>query len=356
MSDLNVYKPQGMLHDGWTAVVDDYAMFCAWINNGESLLVADACGGLYSFDGLTGEINWQKKNTHEGGLLTMAIHPSNNLFATAGQNGSIMIWDSKTYRVLSTIELGRGWVEHLKWSPDGKSLAVAMSRYAYVFDHHGKKIWQSTEHNSTVSAISWSSSNELATASYGGVMFFDIANDVVNQNLEWKGSLVSMVLSPDGDIVACGSQDKSVHFWRRSTELDAEMTGYPCKPSQLAFDQSGRFLATGGSEQITVWNFQGEGPEGTAPGQLLLHVEPVSSLNFANNSLLLASGSRDGSLLVWFLDDYGDGHPLGGVYVGDRISDIAWKPNDQAIATVNASGGINVYTFKLRESPSLNSD
>ena len=187
-------------------------------------------------------------------------------------------------------------------------------------------------------------------------MFFDIANDVVNQNLEWKGSLVSMVLSPDGDIVACGSQDKSVHFWRRSTELDAEMTGYPCKPSQLAFDQSGRFLATGGSEQITVWNFQGEGPEGTAPGQLLLHVEPVSSLNFANNSLLLASGSRDGSLLVWFLDDYGDGHPLGGVYVGDRISDIAWKPNDQAIATVNASGGINVYTFKLRESPSLNSD
>ena len=34
-------------------------------------------------------------------------------------------------------------------------------------------------------------------------------------------------IKPDGDIVACGSQDNSVHFWRRSTGMDAEMTGYP---------------------------------------------------------------------------------------------------------------------------------
>ena len=43
------------------------------------------------------------------------------------------------------------------------------------------------------------------------------------------------------------------------------MTGYPGKPSHLAFDSTGTVLATGGSERVTVWSFQGEGPERTAP-------------------------------------------------------------------------------------------
>lgn len=348
MSNLKVFKPQGMLHEGWSAQVDDYAMACGWVHNGEALLVADVTGGLYLFNGLTGQINWKINDIHQAGLLSVAIHPSKAVFATAGQNGCLTIWNSEKYDVVKSIELGGGWVEHLHWSPDGQYLAVSMSRYAYVFDIDGEEKWRSSEHTSTVSAIAWSSSSELATASYGQVTFFDVTQGAINQKLEWQGSLVSMVLSPDGDVVACGSQDNSVHFWRRSTGNDAEMTGYPGKPSQLAFDQTGIFLATGGSEQITVWSFQGDGPEGTLPGQLLLHAEPISSLSFANHGPLLASGARDGSVLVWFLDKYGDGNPLGGVFVGERISCIAWKPDDNAIATVNAGGGVGVYKFKLR--------
>ena len=90
------------------------------------------------------------------------------------------------------------------------------------------------------------------------------------------------------------------------------MTGYPGKPSQLAFDPSGHYLATGGSDQIIIWNFQGNGPEGSIPGHLSLHLEPISSLSFANQGLVLASGSRDGSVFVWFIDQNGDGNPLGG--------------------------------------------
>ena len=31
------------------------------------------------------------------------------------------------------------------------------------------------------------------------------------------------------------------------------MSGYPSKPSTLAFDETGTLLATGGSEIVTVW-------------------------------------------------------------------------------------------------------
>ena len=350
MPDLNVFKPQGMLHEGWTGQVDDYALTCGWIHNGDSLLVGDICGGLYLFDGFTGQIKWTKKDIHEASLLAIAIHPSKPFFATAGKDGRLIIWHSQKSDFVKTIELGRGWVEHLYWSPDGKYLAASMSRQVYVFDVDGGEIWRSSQHKSTVSAIAWSSCSEIATASYGGVTFFDVTRGSLNQKLEWQGSLISMVLSPDGDVVACGSQDNSVHFWRRSTEMDAEMTGYPGKPSQLAFDQTGAFLATGGSDQVTVWTFEGDGPEGTLPGQFGLHSEPISSLSFANYGPLLASGSRDGSVLIWFLDQCGDGDPLGGVFSGEKISSMAWSPDDNAIATVNANGGVAVYKFKLRTS------
>ena len=157
----------------------------------------------------------------------------------------------------------------------------------------GNEIWQSDDHPRTVSAIAWSKSEELATACYGRVTFFDAGSGTLNEKLEWKGSLVSMVLSSDGDIVACGSQDNSVHFWRRSTGQDSMMSGYPGKPAALAFDDTGTVLATSGGEAVTVWSFAGNGPEGTRPGVLELHVESLTSLAFAGASRRLASGARD---------------------------------------------------------------
>ena len=62
-------------------------------------------------------------------------------------------------------------------------------------------------------------------------------------------------LRPDGDIVACGSQDNTVHFWRRSSGKDSMMSGYAGKPSALALSASGILLATGGGQDVTVWSF-----------------------------------------------------------------------------------------------------
>ncbi len=279
----------------------------------------------------------------------MSIHPEGKKFATGGHDGRVLIFESKDGNLTKSIELGKGWAEHLQWSPDGKFLAVAFSKYVYVFDDMGKEHWRSNEHTSTVSAIAWSNSNELATACYGRVTFFDIVSDKVNQKLEWQGSLVSMVLSPDGDIVACGSQDNSVHFWRRSTDQDSEMTGYPGKPSHLAFDQSGTLLATSGSERVTVWSFQGDGPEGTVPGELILHTEPISCLNFSHTGMFLASGARDGSVFAWFLQKNAEGDPVAGACIGEQVSQIAWKPDDSSLAAVNAKGEIAVWNFKIRK-------
>ena len=348
MSDLNVGSSRGVLRRGWSAEVGDYAIAGGWNLRGEALTVGDAAGGVYAFDGKSGATAWARRGVHEGGVLAVAIHPGGTAFATAGQDGRVLVWDVAEGQVKQAIDVGSGWVENVAWSPDGQWLAASCSRQVRAYGADGAEVWRSDDHPSTVSAIAWSGAGELATACYGRVTFFDASTGEPRQKLEWQGSLVSMVLSPDGDIVACGSQDNSVHFWRRSTEQDSMMSGYPAKPSALAFDDTGTLLATGGGEDVTVWSFEGRGPEGTRPGVLELHDQPVTTLSFAPGAMRLASGARDGGVVVWSLGRDGQGDPTGVALVADVVGDLYWRPDGRALAALDAQGGATVWRVSNR--------
>ena len=80
----------------------------------------------------------------------------------------------------------------------------------------------------------------------------------------------------------------------------------------------------------------------------MLHPEPVSTLAFAHEGRILASGARDGSVFVWLLDHNGDGNPLGGAFTAEKISAVCWKPDDTALAAIDSDGRVSVWPFKIR--------
>ena len=328
---------------GWRSLINDYAISGGWTFDGNFFVVTDSLGGVYVFDGVSGKTIWSKINAHELGGLVVAMHPTENKFVTTGQDGKIFIWETYKNNAQLISDLGNNWVENAAWSLDGNLLAVSCSRKVYVFSQDGEQIWTSADHISTVSKLVWSTNNEVVTSCYGRVSFFEGVTGALKQKLEWQGSLVSMVLSPNGEIVVCGSQDNTVHFWRRSTEKDSMMSGYPMKPSNLAFDKSGILLATGGSEDITVWNFGGDGPEGSTPLSLKFHKKPITSLAFANHSMNLASGSRDGGLVIWGLSTDEKEGGMCDTHVADSISNLYWHPKDQAIAALDKQGGVTIF-------------
>ena len=333
----------GVLRRGWTAAVDDYAIAGGWTSDGAALVIGDSAGGVAVFDGKRGSCHWSQSGAHDGGVLAATVHPEDPVFATAGQDGRIRMWNVTESEPMHAVNADGGWIEHLAWAPNGQRLAATCSRQIRLYDSAGEETWRSTDHPSTVSAIAWSGAGEIATACYGRVTYFDAAKGAVRQQLEWKGSLVSLVLSPDGDIVACGSQDNSVHFWRRSSGEDSMMSGYPGKPSALAFDSSGTLLATGGGEAVTVWSFQDGGPEGTRPGVLHMHPRPISSLAFERVGRRLASGGRDGTVIIWSVEDDGEGEPIGAALLEDAVSELYWRPDGRALAALDAQGGVTVW-------------
>jgi len=353
LSGVTDKKVTGVFQGDWSAAIQDYPIASGWTYDGGALVVCDSAGGVHVFDAKLGELLWSERCAHEGGALAMSVHPVEAVFATAGQDGNILIWDLTGAPPRCSIEVGGGWVENLLWSPDGARLASSHGREIQIFSVDGTEQWRSDEHLSTVSALGWLNSNELVSTCYGRVTIFDAATGEHNERFEWKGSLVSLALSPDGDVIACGSQDNSVHFWRRSTGEDSMMSGYPGKPTALAFDSTGTLLATGGGEAVTVWSFEGNGPEGTYPGSLELHERAVSTLNFTPDGLTLASGGRDGLVFVWSLQSDGQGRPEGAAMLESVIAEVCWRPDGRALAALDGDGFVTVWKVSRPGSAAL---
>lgn len=352
-------QAEGALGVGWRAGVGDYARCLAWDATGRQLLVGDAAGTLSCLDAATGRLRWETP-AHDGGVLALSAHPSRALVASAGADGRACLWElgsaggegeppvpvrAGAPAPIAELQGDAAWVGHLAWSPDGARLASASGRVLRLWGTDGTPLARSEDHASAVSGLAWCGNEEIASACYGRVSFLDAASGAPRERLDWKGSLISLVVSPDGAIVACGSQDRTVHFWRRRTGEDSMMAGYRTKPAVLAFDGRSRLLATSGADYVTVWSFAGDGPEGTQPGVLDAHVDQVSALAFPHSGSRLASADRAGLVLLWDLDDRGDGRLIGAASADAGVEALAWHPHADALAAIDAAGGVGVWSI-----------
>ena len=275
--------------------------------------------------------------------MDAGMNPVSDTFATAGQDGRIILWRSEDGSQLATLPASRRWVEHIAWSRCGRWLAAASGRNVLIYTAEGEQVWVSEDYPSTVSDLAWTGAGELATTCYGRVTFSALPAGEETERLEWKGSLISLALTPDDNIVACGSQDNTVHFWRRSDREDSMMSGYSAKPGALAFDTSGSLLATGGGNDVTVWSFADGGPEGTAPGIHELHQAPITSLAFTTRGQRLASGCRDGAVVVWDLNRDATGAAAGAAVATGSIERVLWRRDNRALAALDAEGGVTAW-------------
>ncbi len=345
MPDLK--PPRGLLAPGWQGHMEEYCRGAEWSADGSVLAVIDAAGSLGGFERATGARRFHIP-AHDGGAIALAFEATRGAWWTGGEDGQLRRFSLSGSSLPVEpwgVSARTAWVEAVAVGPKGL-VAAARGRHAVVFDRDGVRQFATPAHDSTVSAVGFLPSGELATASYGRVTLFSPEDGAERTRLEFQGSLVSLAVRADGEILAGGSQDNTVHFWRRSSGEDSIMAGYPYKPTELSFDPAGRWLAVAGSERVTVWSFAAPGPEGTAPVLLAAHVAAVTSLRFSRRGLRLASGGRDGLVMLWQLGPGHEGQPVGAADVGDVVEAVRFRPDDRALAAVNGAG--KVTTFRIR--------
>jgi WD40 repeat protein len=295
-------------------------------------------GGVFLFDARTGS-ELASFRAHAAGVLGVSLAPASDRFVTCGQDAVARLWSSEGALLRELPGGTGGWVEHVAWSPTGDRLVTTSGKRVRIWSAGGDPIVETEPLESTVTGLAWrADGNSVAASCYGGVHVLPVVDGAKARHFAWKGSLVSIAWSPDAKVIACGSQDCSVHFWRVASGHDSEMSGYPFKPKALAWDGDSKLLATSGHATITTWDFRGKGPEGTRPILLEGHQGAVTHLAFHPRKGLLASGAQDTSVLLW--EPRRGVKPTRFAFLDDEITGLAWCAAHPTLIASDGSGTI----------------
>ena len=294
--------------------------------------------------------DWRQVVAHGGAVLALAPDPAPGGFVTGGDDGALRRIDA-VGEVAEIARFGSRWVEHVaSFGPERGAglIACAVSKVVHLFET-GNAERRTFEHPSSVAGLAFDAKGKrIAAAHYGGAsLWFVGAKAPTPRVLEWKGSHIGIVMSPDGDAVVTAMQENSLHGWRLSDGQHMRMSGYPAKTTSMSFTRNGKWLATSGAETVVLWPFFGGGPMGKAPTELA-GGDGVQCTQVAchPNHEAVAAGFGDGLVL---LADIGTARILP-VAAGGRgaISTIAWSPDGATLAFGTEDGFAAVVDFSAR--------
>lgn len=135
----------------------------------------------------------------------------------------------------------------------------------------------------------------------------------------------SIVFSPDGQIMASGSDDCNIRLWDPVTGgIRATLKGHSGSVCRVVFSPDGQLLASGSSDgTVRLW----DPATGDSRGTLISHFAPISEIFFTPDGQLLAS--MDSTVGLW--------DPITGelrdMFRGpfDRYNGIAFLPDGQLL-------------------------
>ena len=327
----------------WAAQLDDYAIDLGWSADAALLAAASAAGPILILGAGDGARRHELPG-HRDGSNCLAFAPGLPLLASGGQDGAVRFWDAASGQHVRTAEIGAGWVEHVAWRPAGGAplLAAASGRRLVLLTAEAAVLHAFPDAAKTISALAWEpGGGALAAACFGGIRLWDADDFVLQKDLPYSNGIHALAWSPDGRWLVSGNQDPSVHLWIPQEDIELHMSGYEGKVRHLAFDVSSRWLATSGGRDACVWDCSGAGPEGREP-TMLPHDAPVCAAAFQKSQGLLATGSADGSVMIWSPERP---QPLRAtVRMPSPAARLAWSPDD-ALLAIGSEKGI-VYVLR----------
>jgi WD40 repeat protein len=246
----------------------------------------------------------------DGEILPVAVHGGGILCAASdgerivmgGDDGKLVALDASGEVTLLATDPKRRWIDNVALHPDG---AVAWSAAKTAFVRGAKGEEKSFDVPSTVGGLAFAPKGlRLAVAHYNGVTLWFPNMVATAEVLEWAGSHLSVVFSPDNKFLVTAMHEPALHGWRLADHRHMRMTGYPGRVRSMSWSAGGKALATSGADTVILWPFASkDGPMGKEPAMLAPLQARVSMVACHPKQDIFAAGYSDGTVLMVRLTD-----------------------------------------------------
>ena len=167
------------------------------------------------------------------------------------------------------------------------------------------------------------------------------------KKLEGHSSLVySVAFSNDGQRIASGSSDNTIRIWDANTgKTIKKLEGHSSSVYSVAFSNDGQRIVSGSGDifgrsddnTIRIWDAN----TGKTIKKLEGHSSPVYSVAFSNDGQRIASGSSDNTIRIWDANSGQTIKTLEGH--SSRVSSVAFSNDGKRIASGSSDNTIRIW-------------
>ncbi|MBV8061750.1 MAG: WD40 repeat domain-containing protein [Alphaproteobacteria bacterium] len=248
-------------------------------------------------------------NDKSGVSLSLQPDADPQGFISGGDDGRVFLIDPVVATPTLLAEQKGRWIDNVATSESGYR-AYSFGKQCIILNAEGEQVGNTKTLPSSIGGMAFSPNGKrLATSHYNGLTLWWVnAKDNEPTVLEWKGSHLGVVWSPDGKIVMTAMQESALHGWRLADLQEMRMQGYAGKTHSMEYTARGRYLVTSGADQVICWPFFGGGPWGKQPLTLsgpdggLAGGNLVSRVAAHPKDEMVAAGYENGMIILAPLD------------------------------------------------------
>ena len=302
-----------------------------------------------------GQTFLQKLPGHTSAVFDVTFSHNGQLFATAGSEGTVRVWDTATGHVSYIIAGHSGGVTAVQFFPDDSQVLTAGR-------DNTAKIWRVVPgisplilagHSAGILNVGYNKEGNwiVTTGEDRTALIWDAqTGEIVHVFAQHNRPVTDAAFSPDNTILATASEDANVRLWQIESG-EVQFLPHAAAVNALAFSPDGTVLASAGSDGfVQLWNVSSRTIELALP-----HDSPVNAVAYHPDGTLLASGGESGTVYLWSTES-GEQQMTFTGHAGP-VSAVAFHPDGTRIASAGNDGTVQLWdiTGELRRVFSANS-